>query len=129
MIPGEIFVKNGTIICNEGRETVKIKVTNTGDRPIQVGSHFHFFEVNKAMSFDREKAFGKRLNIVASTAVRFEPGEEKEVELVEIGGNKIARGFNNLVDASITSQEQKEISLAKAEKLNFKTNSYELTCR
>lgn len=129
MIPGEIFVKNGTIICNEGRETVKIKVTNTGDRPIQVGSHFHFFEVNKAMNFDREKAFGKRLNIVASTAVRFEPGEEKEVELVEIGGNKIARGFNNLVDASITSEEQKEISLAKAEKLNFKTNSYELTCR
>ncbi|AZB30122.1 urease subunit beta [Chryseobacterium balustinum] len=129
MIPGEIFVKNGTIICNEGRETVKIKVTNTGDRPIQVGSHFHFFEVNKAMSFDREKAFGKRLNIIASTAVRFEPGEEKEVELVEIGGNKIARGFNNLVDASITSEEQKEISLAKAEKLNFKTNSYELTCR
>lgn len=129
MTPGEIFVKNGTIICNEGRETVKIKVTNTGDRPIQVGSHFHFFEVNKAMSLDREKAFGKRLNIVASTAVRFEPGEEKEVELVEIGGNKIARGFNNLVDASITSEEQKEISLAKAEKLNFKTNSYELTCR
>jgi urease subunit beta/urease subunit gamma/beta len=129
MIPGEIFVKNGTIICNEGRETVKIKVTNTGDRPIQVGSHFHFFEVNKTMSLDREKAFGKRLNIVASTAVRFEPGEEKEVELVEIGGNKIARGFNNLVDASITSEEQKEISLAKAEKLNFKTNSYELTCR
>lgn len=129
MIPGEIFVKNGTIICNEGRETVKIKVTNTGDRPIQVGSHFHFFEVNKAMSLDREKAFGKRLNIVASTAVRFEPGEEKEVELVEIGGNKIARGFNNLVDASVTSEEQKEISLAKAEKLNFKTNSYELTCR
>ncbi|WP_404986715.1 urease subunit beta [Chryseobacterium sp. M5] len=129
MIPGEIFVKNGTIICNEGRETVKIKVTNTGDRPIQVGSHFHFFEVNKAMSFEREKAFGKRLNIVASTAVRFEPGEEKEVELVEIGGNKIARGFNNLVDASVTSEEQKKISLAKAEKLNFKTNSYELTCR
>jgi len=129
MIPGEIFVKNGTIICNEGRETVKIKVTNTGDRPIQVGSHFHFFEVNKAMSFEREKAFGKRLNIVASTAVRFEPGEEKEVELVEIGGNKIAMGFNNLVDASVTSEEQKEISLAKAGKLNFKTNSYELTCR
>ncbi|MGL6126908.1 urease subunit beta, partial [Chryseobacterium artocarpi] len=75
MIPGEIFVKEGTIICNEGRETVKIKVTNTGDRPIQVGSHFHFFEVNKAMSFNREQAFGKRLNIVASTAVRFEPGE------------------------------------------------------
>ncbi|WP_051289340.1 urease subunit beta [Chryseobacterium daeguense] len=120
VIPGEIFVKEGTIVCNEGRQTVKIKVTNTGDRPIQVGSHFHFFEVNKAMSFNREAAFGKRLNIVASTAIRFEPGEEKEVELVEIGGSKIARGFNNLVDASVNSEEQKKVSLAKAENLNFK---------
>ncbi|CAM3581870.1 urease subunit beta [Elizabethkingia occulta] len=120
MIPGEIFVKEGTIICNEGRETVKIKVINTGDRPIQVGSHYHFFEVNKAMSFDRENAFGKRLNIVASTAVRFEPGEEKEVELVEIGGTKKAMGFNNLVDGSVDSATQKEESLAKASQLNFK---------
>ena len=120
VIPGEIFVKEGIIICNEGRETVKIKVINTGDRPIQIGSHFHFFEVNKAMSFDREKAFGKRLNIVASTAVRFEPGEEKEVELVEIGGNKKAIGFNNLVDGSVDSASQKEESLAKANQLNFK---------
>ncbi|MCC3214891.1 urease subunit beta [Chryseobacterium sp. X308] len=122
MIPGEIFVKEGTIICNEDRETVKIKVTNTGDRPIQVGSHFHFFEVNKAMSFDREKAFGKRLNIVASTAVRFEPGEEKEVELVEIGGTKKAMGFNNLVDGQVDSEEQKKVSLAKVEELNFKNH-------
>ncbi|SHE91679.1 urease subunit beta [Chryseobacterium sp. OV279] len=120
MIPGEIFVKEGIIICNEGRETVKIKVVNTGDRPIQVGSHFHFFEVNKAMSFSREKAFGKRLNIVASTAVRFEPGEEKEVELVEIGGTKKAMGFNNLVDGQVDSGDQKKASLAKAEALNFK---------
>ncbi|KFF19286.1 urease subunit beta [Chryseobacterium sp. JM1] len=120
MIPGEIFVKEGTIICNEGRETVKIKVVNTGDRPIQVGSHFHFFEVNKAMSFSREKSFGKRLNIVASTAVRFEPGEEKEVELVEIGGTKKAMGFNNLVDGQVDSEDQKKASLAKAEALNFK---------
>ena len=120
MIPGEIFVKEGTIICNEGRETVKIKVTNTGDRPIQVGSHFHFFEVNKAMSFDRKKAFGKRLNIVASTAVRFEPGEEKEVELVEIGGTKKAMGFNNLVDGQVDSEDQKKASLAKVQELNFK---------
>ncbi|WP_394772912.1 urease subunit beta [Flavobacterium sp.] len=120
MIPGEIFVKEGTIICNEGRETVKLKVTNTGDRPIQVGSHFHFFEVNKAMSFNREKSFGKRLNIVASTAVRFEPGEEKEVELVVIGGNKKAMGFNNLVDGSIDSDAKKKESLAKANELNFK---------
>ncbi|MFP3597265.1 urease subunit beta [Chryseobacterium sp. SIMBA_029] len=122
MIPGEIFVKEGTIICNEGRETVTIKVVNTGDRPIQVGSHFHFFEVNKAMSFDREKAFGKRLNIVASTAVRFEPGEEKEVVLVEIGGNKKAMGFNNLVDGQVDSDVQKKGSLAKAEQLNFKNH-------
>lgn len=122
MIPGEIFVKEGTIICNEGRKTAKIRVINTGDRPIQVGSHFHFFEVNKAMSFDREAAFGKRLNIVASTAVRFEPGEEKEVELVEIGGTKKAMGFNNLVDGQINSEEQKKASLAKAEQLNFKTH-------
>ncbi|KMQ62037.1 Urease subunit beta [Chryseobacterium sp. BLS98] len=122
MIPGEIFVKEGTIICNEGRETARIKVVNTGDRPIQVGSHFHFFEVNKAMSFDREAAFGKRLNIVASTAVRFEPGEEKEVELVEIGGAKKAMGFNNLVDGQTDSADQKKASLAKAEQLNFKTH-------
>lgn len=122
MIPGEIFVKEGTIICNEGRETVTIKVVNTGDRPIQVGSHFHFFEVNKAMSFEREKAFGKRLNIVASTAVRFEPGEEKEVVLVEIGGNKKAMGFNNLVDGQVDSDTQKKESLAKAEQLNFKNH-------
>ncbi|UWX61087.1 urease subunit beta [Chryseobacterium oranimense] len=122
MIPGEIFVKEGTIICNEGRKTVKIKVVNTGDRPIQVGSHFHFFEVNKAMSFDRNAAFGKRLNIVASTAVRFEPGEEKEVELVEIGGTKKAMGFNNLVDGQTNSEDQKKVSLAKAEQLNFKTH-------
>jgi urease subunit beta len=120
MVPGEIFVKEGTIICNEGRETVKLKVTNTGDRPIQVGSHFHFFEVNKAMSFNREKSFGKRLNIVASTAVRFEPGEEKEVELVAIGGNKKAMGFNNLVDGSVDSDTKKKESLAKANELNFK---------
>jgi urease subunit beta len=122
MTPGEIFVKEGTIICNEGRETVKIKVTNTGDRPIQVGSHFHFFEVNKAMSFNREQAFGKRLNIVASTAVRFEPGEVKEVTLVAIGGNKKARGFNNLVDGLVDSDTTKKESLAKANQLNFKNS-------
>ncbi|WP_394331116.1 urease subunit beta [Chryseobacterium soldanellicola] len=122
VIPGEIFVKEGTIVCNAGRKTVKIKVTNTGDRPIQVGSHFHFFEVNKAMSFDREKAFGKRLNIIASTAVRFEPGEEKEIELVEIGGHRKAMGFNNLVDGSVDSETLKKESLAKAEELNFKNH-------
>lgn len=101
MIPGEFFIKEGYIVCNKDRETVTVKVTNKGDRPIQVGSHFHFFEVNKHLNFDREKALGKRLNIVASTAVRFEPGEEKKVELVSIGGKKIIRGFNNLVNGSV----------------------------
>lgn len=100
MIPGEIFVKDGEIVCNQGRKTVRLTVVNTGDRPIQVGSHFHFFEVNKAMQFDRELAFGMRLNIISSTAVRFEPGEEKEVELVAFGGLQRTIGFNNLVDGS-----------------------------
>lgn len=123
MIPGEIFVKEGMIICNESRETIKIKVINMGDRPIQVGSHFHFFEVNKAMSFDREEAFGKRLNIISSTAIRFEPGEEKEVELVEIAGEKKIYGFNGLVDGSTDSNEQKEKSLEQINLLNFKTTT------
>lgn len=119
MIPGEIFVKEGEIICNEGRKTTKIKVINTGDRPIQVGSHFHFFEVNKAMKFNRSEAFGMRLNIVASTAVRFEPGEEKEVELVELGGRKRVVGFNNLVNGSVVSEATKNESLNKVESLKF----------
>lgn len=79
---------------------MSIIVVNTGDRPVQIGSHFHFFEVNKEMAFDRAKAFGKRLNIPAGTAVRFEPGEEKEVNLVELGGRRRAVGFNNLVDGA-----------------------------
>ena len=88
MVPGEIIVKNKEIICNQGKRTEKITVSNTGDRPIQVGSHFHFFEVNKALEFDRKAAFGMRLDIASGTAVRFEPGEEKEITLVEISGNK-----------------------------------------
>jgi urease beta subunit len=101
MIPGEYILANGDIECNAGRRTIKISVTNTGDRPVQVGSHYHFFEVNKQMQFDREKALGMRLNIAAATAVRFEPGEEKEVELVEYGGNKKIFGFNNLVNGNV----------------------------
>lgn len=120
MIPGEIFLKAGEIICNEGRETVKIKVVNTGDRPVQVGSHFHFFEVNKMMQFNRALAFGKRLNIVSSTAVRFEPGEEKEVELVAFGGARRTLGFNNLVDGSTDVTGNRETALHKAEVRNFK---------
>ena len=103
MIPGEYIVKNEDIICNEGREITKIVVTNTGDRPIQVGSHYHFFEVNKMMEFDREASFGKRLNIIASTAVRFEPGDQKEVELICYSGEQRVYGFNNKVDGSVES--------------------------
>jgi urease beta subunit len=96
MIPGEYILANGDIECNVGRKTLQVKVVNTGDRPVQIGSHFHFYEVNKQMKFGRDSCYLMRLNIPAGTAVRFEPGEEKEVELVEYGGNKIVVGFNNL---------------------------------
>jgi len=123
MIPGEYFLKNESIQCNAGRRTIKIVVVNTGDRPVQIGSHFHFFEVNKQMEFDRNKAYGMRLNIAAATAVRFEPGEEKAVELVEFGGNKKIFGFNNLVDGSI-NETNKMTALKKAEENNFKNKPY-----
>ncbi len=84
MIPGESLPAEGDVELNEGRETVSVTVANTGDRPIQVGSHFHFFEVNKALEFDRESAYGMRLNVPAGSSVRFEPGDEREVELVKI---------------------------------------------
>jgi urease subunit beta len=123
MIPGEIFINEGDIILNEGRETTTIKVVNTGDRPIQVGSHFHFFEVNKAIEFNREKAFCMRLNIPAGTAVRFEPGEKKEVSLVKIGGTRKISGINNLVNGDANSLKVKEAALKLADKLNFKTTT------
>jgi urease subunit beta len=94
MIPGEIFVEPGDIELNAGRAVIQIDVANTGDRPIQVGSHFHFFEVNEALKFDREQSRGYRLNIAAGTAVRFEPGQERSVELVQMGGDRVIYGFN-----------------------------------
>ena len=94
MIPGEIFVEPGEIELNAGRAVLKIDVANSGDRPIQVGSHFHFYEVNEALKFDREPTRGYRLNIAAGTAVRFEPGQERGVELVQIAGDRIIYGFN-----------------------------------
>jgi len=100
MIPGEYILKEGHIECNVGRKTAIVAVTNTGDRPVQIGSHFHFFEVNSQLEFDRKLALGMRLNIAAATAVRFEPGEEKEVELVAFGGDQLLFGFNNLVNGS-----------------------------
>jgi urease subunit beta len=96
VIPGEYLLGEGDIVANEGRATVDLVVANTGDRPIQVGSHFHFFEVNRALRFDRAKAFGLRLNVPAGTAVRFEPGDEKRDMLVELAGAKRVFGLNAL---------------------------------
>jgi urease subunit beta len=97
MIPGEMFVQDGDIEINKGRKTVTLSVANTGDRPIQVGSHYHFFETNPALRFDRKKARGMRLNIPAGTAVRFEPGQSREVTLVELAGKRVIYGFRKEV--------------------------------
>ena len=121
MIPGEYILAEGDIECNTGRATTKITVVNTGDRPVQVGSHFHFFEVNKQMEFDRAIAFGMRLNIAAGTAIRFEPGEEKEVELVCFGGNRKLTGFNNLVNGDTAIEINKSAAMEKAAMSNFKS--------
>ena len=93
MIPGETKVASGDIELNKGRKTVTLKITNSGDRPIQVGSHYHFYETNEALRFDRDKAYGCRLNIAAGTAVRFEPGQTRTVELVSVSGNRKIYGF------------------------------------
>ena len=93
MIPGEMFIKDGEIELNAGRKTVTLSVTNTGDRPIQVGSHYHFYETNPALKFDRKRARGMRLNIAAGTAVRFEPGQSREVTLVALAGKRTIYGF------------------------------------
>ena len=108
MKPGEYLLDEaaGSIEANAGRETVRVWVQNTGDRPVQVGSHYHFFEVNKALSFDREKAYGMRLNIAAGTGVRFEPGEEKEVELTSYGGRRVVHGFHGLVGGALDKRRE-----------------------
>ncbi|MFT4276870.1 MAG: urease subunit beta [Rhodopseudomonas sp.] len=93
MIPGELFIEDGEIELNAGRATVTLTVANSGDRPIQVGSHYHFFETNPALQFDRDKARGMRLDIAAGTAVRFEPGQSRDVQLVELAGNRTIYGF------------------------------------
>lgn len=101
MIPGEFVIQEGEIELNAGRPTIRLRVANTGDRPIQVGSHYHFYEVNEALSFDREQARGMRLNIPAGTTVRFEPGDEKEVTLVALGGSRQVYGFNGRINGPI----------------------------
>lgn len=122
MIPGEYFIKPGHINANEGRDTITVTVVNTGDRPVQIGSHTHFFEVNRMLSFDRQAAFGKRLNIMAGTAVRFEPGEEKTIGLVNLGGNRRAYGMNNLVDGSTTATTAAAQAMQKINDRHFKND-------
>ncbi len=101
MIPGELLVENGELELNAGRPTLTVVVANTGDRPIQVGSHYHFFETNPALDFDRSAARGFRLNIAAGTAVRFEPGQERTVELVALAGDRVVYGFNALISGPL----------------------------
>lgn len=118
MIPGEYLLGDTPIIANEGKNTTSVTVRNTGDRPIQVGSHTHFFEANKALEFSRERAYGCHLNIPAGTSVRFEPGETREIELTEFGGKKIVYGFSGLVNGSLN--ENKEDAMKNAKEKGFR---------
>ena len=119
MIPGEYVLADTPLAANEGRRTLELTVANTGDRPIQVGSHFHFFEANRALRFNREAAFGMRLNIPAGTAVRFEPGDDMSVTLVELGGNKMVYGLNSLTNGPATGEDARAAALAKAREEGF----------
>ena len=116
MIPGEYQLSSDPIEANAGRRTAQLTVANTGDRPIQVGSHLHFFEANRALRFDRASAFGMRLNIPAGTAVRFEPGDEKTIPLVELAGSKTVHGLNGLTNGAITpSTKSRALTRARQE--------------
>ena len=116
MKPGEYFLDEaaGAVQANVGRRVVRVVVRNTGDRPVQVGSHYHFFEVNRELGFDRSAAYGMRLNIAAGTAVRFEPGEEKEVELTEFGGARAIHGGNGLVQGALGEAGTRERAMERA---------------
>jgi urease beta subunit len=122
IIPGEVILGEGDIEAFRGRQTFELTVANTGDRPIQVGSHCHFFEANRALRFDRERAYGFRLQVPAGTAVRFEPGEEKRVTLVAIGGNRVAFGINGLTNGRLDDASVKEKALAQAKEHGFVTS-------
>ena len=113
MIPGEYFLSDDPIIANAEKSTVTLNVQNTGDRPIQVGSHTHFFEVNKALEFPRKKSYGFHLNIPAGTSVRFEPGDSRAVELTELSGKRIVFGFSGLVNGSLAEKQDEAFSRAK----------------
>jgi len=120
--PGEILAIDGEIELNAGRRKISMKVTNMGDRPVQIGSHYHFFEVNRALDFDRDAAFGMRLDIPAGTAVRFEPGQEKVVELTEFGGERHLSGLNGLTNGSARDPAVKAAALARARERGFRTS-------
>jgi len=113
MVPGEYLLDGNEIELNKGRTVVTIKVNNTGDRPVQIGAHYHFFEVNKALVFDRTKAYGMRLDLPSGTSVRFEPGDVKEVKLVPYGGRRVVLGFNGLVMGRLDDPYTRETSLKR----------------
>jgi urease subunit beta len=121
MKPGEYLLDldSGAIEANAGRRTESVLVKNAGDRPIQVGSHFHFFETNASLLFDRAAAYGMRLNIASGTAVRFEPGEEKEVELTDFGGRRIVHGFSGLVEGDLDDDRTRAEAMEGARKAGF----------
>jgi urease beta subunit len=119
MIPGEWLLSEEPVEINAGRRTLKLRVHNTGDRPIQVGSHYHFFEANRALAFDRPKTFGMRLNVPSGKAIRFEPGDEKDVELVEFGGMRRILGFDGLVDGSIDAEHTRREAMRRAKERGY----------
>ena len=118
-VPGELRPAEEPVRINEGRETAAVTVENTGDRPVQVGSHFHFFEVNPGLEFDRETAYGMRLDIPAGTAVRFEPGQEREVDLVAIGGDRIVHGMGGLVGGELDDGEIEARAIERARERGY----------
>ncbi|GAB7010093.1 urease subunit beta [Halorubrum trueperi] len=119
LVPGELLPADEPIEINAGRETASVSVENTGDRPAQVGSHFHFFECNRALDFDREAAYGMRLDIPAGTAVRFEPGCAEDVDLVAIGGDRIVRGMGGLVNGDLDDEDVRERALDRAAEAGY----------
>jgi len=119
LVPGELLTDDEPVVINADRETASVTVENTGDRPSQVGSHFHFFEANPALDFDREAAYGMRLDIPAGTAIRFEPGCEEDVDLVAYGGNRIMKGMGGLVEGALDDEEVKAAALERAREQGY----------
>jgi urease beta subunit len=119
MIPGEWMLSDEPIEINAGRRTVRLVVRNTGDRPIQVGSHYHFFEVNRVLDFDRAAALGMRLDVPSGQSIRFEPGDERDVDLVEFGGARRVVGFSGLLDGAASNPRSRARALARAAELGF----------